>query len=212
MSGLWSVAMDKKALRRSLLQARQSIAPDRWQVKSDQLCQQLRSSDLFTQAQTVLAYFSSRQEPDLSPLFVTAKVWGFPRCVGKTLVWHTWSPHALQPLPVGAYGIPEPHPDAPVLAPEQVDLLLVPAIACDTRGYRLGYGGGFYDRLLASPDWTTKPTIGIVFDQAYLPALPDDDWDRSLTAICTEKGFFLTKPLAQRKQAWRSADTDILQT
>ncbi|XGV99260.1 MAG: 5-formyltetrahydrofolate cyclo-ligase [Leptolyngbya sp. BL-A-14] len=182
--------MDKQALRKELLAQRQAIAPEIWQTKSDQLCHQLRSSPLFTQAQTVLAYFSIRQEPDLRTLFALEKVWGFPRCVGKTLHWHTWSPQASLPLQTGAYGILEPHPDSPMLTPEQVDLLLVPAIACDQRGYRLGYGGGFYDRLLASPDWAAKPTIGIVFDQAYLPALPDDPWDRPLTAICTENGFF----------------------
>lgn len=184
--------MEKRELRSRLLKARQSIAPDVWQVKSHQLCKQLESSALFTQAQTVLAYFSIRQEPDLSALFAAKKTWGFPRCVGKSLVWQSWHPQASLPLQSGAYGILEPHSDLPIIEPEQVELVLVPAIACDTRGYRLGYGGGFYDRLLASPLWAEKPTIGIVFDFAYLPTLPDDTWDRPLTAICTEKGLFFS--------------------
>jgi 5-formyltetrahydrofolate cyclo-ligase len=196
--------MEKKALRKSLLQARQAIAPEIWQTKSSQLCSHLRSSSLFTQAQTVLGYFSTRQEPDLSFLFSpeklstatfpaatpTAKTWGFPRCVGKRLTWHIWSPDESLALQIGAYGILEPHPDAPTLAPDQVDLILVPAIACDTRGYRLGYGGGFYDRLLTLPAWAEKPTIGIVFESTYLPKLPEDEWDRPLKAVCTEKGLF----------------------
>ncbi len=182
--------MDKRALRKDLLAKRQAIAPEAWQANSHQLCEHLRSSPLFIQAQTVLAYFSIRQEPDLRALFALEKVWGFPRCMGKTLHWHTWSPQASLPFRAGAYGILEPHPDSPILAPEQVDLLLVPAIACDQRGYRLGYGGGFYDRLLASPAWAEKTTIGIVFDLAYLPALLEDPWDRPLTAVCTEKGLF----------------------
>ncbi|MBW4471431.1 MAG: 5-formyltetrahydrofolate cyclo-ligase [Stenomitos rutilans HA7619-LM2] len=186
--------MDKRALRKELLAQRQAIAPDLWQTQSNQLCAQLRSSPLLTQAQTVLAYFSIRQEPDLRGLFAVEKVWGFPRCVGKTLHWHIWSPQASLPLQPRAYGILEPHPDSPMLTPELVDLLLVPAIACDQRGYRLGYGGGFYDRLLASPLWAEKPTIGIVFDQAYLPVLPEDAWDRPLTAVCTENGLFHSMP------------------
>ena len=185
--------MDKKELRKALLKARQSIDPDVWQAKNSQLCDQLRSSSLFATAQTVLAYFSTRQEPDLSDLFNAQKSWGFPRCVGKTLHWHHWEPQASLPLQTGAYGISEPHPDSPVLEPEQVDLLLVPAIACDTRGYRLGYGGGFYDRLLATPNWAEKPTIGIVFDSAYLSTLPEDGWDQPLTAVCTERGLFFSK-------------------
>ena len=187
------MTMDKKGLRKALLAARRAIDPDVWQAKNSQLCDQLRSSSLFATAQTVLAYFSIRQEPDLSDLFKAQKSWGFPRCVGKTLYWHRWEPQASMPLQAGAYGIPEPHPDSPVLEPEQVDLLLVPAIACDTRGYRLGYGGGFYDRLLAAPSWAAIPTIGIVFDSAYLPTLPNDNWDRPLTAVCTERGLFFSK-------------------
>jgi 5-formyltetrahydrofolate cyclo-ligase len=65
-------------------------------------------------------------------------------------------------------------------------LILVPAVACDSQGYRLGYGGGYYDRLLSSTEWTPKPTIGIVFEFAYLPQLPVDFWDKQLHGVCTE--------------------------
>ncbi|MBF2025694.1 MAG: 5-formyltetrahydrofolate cyclo-ligase [Oscillatoriales cyanobacterium C42_A2020_001] len=180
--------MNKAALRKTLLQTRQSISIQEWQTKSLQLCEHLRSSPLFTQAQTILAYFSIRQEPDLSALFHLNKTWGFSRCVGKELIWHCWSPNAL-PLQTGALGIPEPCPNSPRIPPETVDLILVPAIACDAQGYRLGYGGGFYDRLLSSPLWSAKPTIGIVFEFARLPQLPRDAWDQPLHAVCTEAGF-----------------------
>jgi len=75
----------------------------------------------------------------------------------------------------------------------QVDLLLVPAVACDRRGYRLGYGGGFYDRLLSQPEWQQKPAIGIIFDFARLPTLPFDPWDQPLTSICTEIDLFMAE-------------------
>lgn len=68
--------------------------------------------------------------------------------------------------------------------------MLIPAVACDRRGYRLGYGGGFYDRLLSQPDWQTIPTIGIVFHHSYLPQLPADSWDRPLQAVCTDQAFY----------------------
>lgn len=162
-----------------------------WQEKSHQLCLHLKASQLFTQARTILAYFSFRQEPDLSSLLATdlrQHTWGFPRCQGTSLIWHTWlSGEATQ---IGAYGIREPHPDLPLLAAEQVDLILVPAIACDIKGYRLGYGGGFYDRLLSLPEWQSKPTVGLVFESTRLAALPVDPWDKPLQAVCTEAGFF----------------------
>ena len=180
--------MDKKTLRKSLIQTRISLAETEWKLKSDRLCHHLKAASIFQQAQTILAYFSFRQEPDLSPLFNSEdnsnKQWGFPRCVGKSLAWHSWQPG--EPLETGAFGIPEPLANAPILSPEMVDLILVPAVACDFRGYRLGYGGGFYDRLLNHPKWSQKPTIGIVFEFARLPELPIDPWDKPLDEICTD--------------------------
>lgn len=178
----------KSELRRSLLQKRKTLSIEEWRTKSDRLCDRLRSLSLLNQAKTVLAYFSFRHEPDLSPLFTNSQWdWGFPRCVGKSLMWHRWKPGNT--LSKGNYGIFEPHPDSPILMPDEVDLILVPAVACDARGYRLGYGGGFYDRLLSSADWKSKPTIGIVFEYAYVSQLPVDPWDKPLNSICTENRF-----------------------
>ncbi|MGB3561143.1 MAG: 5-formyltetrahydrofolate cyclo-ligase, partial [Geitlerinemataceae cyanobacterium] len=94
------------------------------------------------------------------------------------------------PLQSGAYGILEPHRDLPQIVPESVDLILVPAVACDDRGYRLGYGGGFYDRLFSLPQWAAKPSIAIVFEFARVANVPIDSWDLPLNAICTEAGYF----------------------
>ncbi|QLE44749.1 5-formyltetrahydrofolate cyclo-ligase [Nostoc sp. C052] len=180
--------LNKAQLRRNLIKIRKSMSVQEWREKSDRLCFHLQTSALFTQAKTILAYFSFRQEPDLSPLFATTKYrWGFPRCVEKSLCWHIWTPN--DSVQSGAYGITEPHPDAPVLDAAEVDLILVPSVACDYQGYRLGYGGGYYDRLLSLPQWQTKPTIGIVFEFAYLSQIPIEPWDKPLQAVSTETGL-----------------------
>lgn len=184
--------MTKAELRRSLLKVRQSLPVEAWRRKSEHLCTQLRSSPLFTQAKTVLAYLSCRQEPDLSPLFTDHHRWGFPRCMGKSLSWHSWKPG--EPLQKGSYDILEPNSSSPTLEPAEVDLILVPAVACDARGYRLGYGGGFYDRMLNSAEWASRSTIGIVFEFAYLPQLPIDPWDKQLDGVCTEMGLIMSEP------------------
>ncbi|WP_138505068.1 5-formyltetrahydrofolate cyclo-ligase [Nostoc sp. PA-18-2419] len=180
--------LNKTQLRRTLLKTRQAMAIREWREKSDRICFHLQNSALFAQAKTILAYFSFRQEPDLSPLFTDTKYrWGFPRCVNQSLSWHVWQPH--DSVASSAYGISEPHPNAPTLDPTEVDLILIPSVACDYQGYRLGYGGGYYDRLLSSPEWLTKPTMGIVFDFAYLSQLPIEPWDKPLEAVLTESGL-----------------------
>lgn len=185
-----SSQVNKTELRRHLLQKRRSLPQKIWQQKSQQICQNLQHFPQFQQAKTILAYFSFRQEPDLSPLFEIPCQWGFSRCGDRYLSWHQWQP--ANPLKKGIYGIPEPFPDAPILPPETVDLILVPAVACDRFGYRLGYGGGFYDRMLSETSWKNIPKIGIIFDFAYVSQLPRESWDQVLDAVCTESGVKLT--------------------
>ncbi|PSF34574.1 5-formyltetrahydrofolate cyclo-ligase [Aphanothece hegewaldii CCALA 016] len=179
-----SLQKSKIQLRKQILQERRSLNPTVWKEKSFQLCKNLETFSLFQSAKTILAYFSIRQEPDLSFLFNSSQKWGFPRCVGQSLVWHIWQRGEI--LETGVYGILEPQSKAVMIDAAEVDLILVPAVACDAKGYRLGYGGGYYDRMLSSPEWYSIPTVGIIFDFAYLPSLPKDNWDQPLNAICTE--------------------------
>jgi 5-formyltetrahydrofolate cyclo-ligase len=177
----------KDLLRRQLINHRQALTPASWRSMSDRLCDHLVNCAQFSNAQTILAYRSHRQEPSLDRLFTQPhKQWGLPRSVGKDLCWHRWQPS--EPLVIGKYKIQEPNPAAPLLTPEVIDLMLVPAVAIDQRGYRLGYGGGYYDRLRADPRWREIPTIGIVFDFAAVDDLPMEAWDLPIDAVCTESG------------------------
>ncbi|MBD2576337.1 5-formyltetrahydrofolate cyclo-ligase [Oscillatoria sp. FACHB-1406] len=176
----------KAELRRQLLKQRRSLSARVWQTRSKQLCDRLQEFPIFARSTTILAYWSCHQEPDLSPLLSRSdKVWGLPRCVDKSLCWHHWKPG--EALERGSYGIFEPHADSPRLQAESIDLILVPAVACDRAGYRLGYGGGFYDRLLSLPQWSSIPTLGIVFEFALLESLPVEPWDIALNGVCTEE-------------------------
>jgi 5-formyltetrahydrofolate cyclo-ligase len=174
----------KAQLRKEILSQRQNLSPEIWQEKSQQLCQNLVRLPQFQQAKTILAYFSIRQEPDLKSLFTESKKWGFSRCVEKSLIWHYWQPG--NQLKTGLYGIKEPDLTLPLVNPSEVDLILIPAVACDRRGYRLGYGGGYYDRMLSDRQWQDKPTIGIIFDFAFLEEIPVNSWDQKLSGICSE--------------------------
>ncbi|MGD1872248.1 MAG: 5-formyltetrahydrofolate cyclo-ligase [Mastigocoleus sp.] len=183
---------NKVELRNLLINQRRSLLQTEWIQKSDRICKHIENSSLFTQANTVLAYFSFRKEADLSNLFISRhqhqnKKWGFPRCVDKSLHWYFWEPN--QPLVSNNYGIPEPSIDAQMVILSQVDLIIVPCVACDHNGYRLGYGGGYYDRLFSLPQCESMPSIGVTFDFAYLPELPVESWDKKLQTVCTETGL-----------------------
>ena len=176
----------KADLRRSFLQQRRALAPDQRQSWSLAIQTHLQALPLFQHSKTVLAYFSIRQEPDLMDLYRIPKRWGFPVTVGQTLVWYPW--HWGDPLDVGQYQIPSPRERSSPLTADQVDLILVPTLGMDQRGYRLGYGGGFYDRLFQDPHWRNCPTLGITFSMALVPSLPVDPWDHPLDGVCTELG------------------------
>ena len=178
---------DKSILRQTILQQRQSLSTEQWQIKSRQICDRLKSLPLLQQAETIFAYFSFRQEPDLSPLFSMPKNWVFPRCVNKSLEWHLWQPK--EPLALNRYGIPEPLNTSPKISPKKADLILVPTVAVSFKGYRLGYGGGFYDRLLSSPECSITPNISIVFNYGLIKSVPIESWDMKMNFVCTETLF-----------------------
>jgi 5-formyltetrahydrofolate cyclo-ligase len=191
-SDILQAALTKKTLRKQLLAERQALTIEDWRVKSDAICLNLAQSEWVQNAKTILVYLSTRQEPDLTPLwthYLPNRRWGIPRCVGKALVWHEWQPAELNQLQRGTYGILEPLPMLPIFDADAVDLILVPAVACDRRGFRLGYGGGFYDRLFSNPVWANKPTIGTVFEFASMVKLTPDPWDYPLSAVCTERSI-----------------------
>jgi 5-formyltetrahydrofolate cyclo-ligase len=181
--------MNKADLRRSLLKQRQSLNSQQWHEQSQKICDTLQQDRKFQAANTILTYFSFRQEPDLMDLITQnpEKSWGVPRCVGQDLQWHYWQPGWA--VTQHRYGMMEPSRELPSVVVEKVDLILVPCVAIDQSGYRLGYGGGYYDRLLSLPLWQDKPTLGIIFSWAYLEALPHDPWDAQLHGVVTEKGI-----------------------
>ncbi|HET7462921.1 MAG TPA: 5-formyltetrahydrofolate cyclo-ligase, partial [Longimicrobium sp.] len=89
-------------------------------------------------------------------------------------------------LRTGNYGIREPAPDLPCVDPAEVDAALVPGLAWDRAGNRLGRGAGYYDRMFARPDWRGF-RCGIFFAAQEADAIPAEAWDLPLDAVVTER-------------------------
>jgi 5-formyltetrahydrofolate cyclo-ligase len=146
----------------------------------------LREHPIWFGATCIAAYISVAGEPPTAGLIAAARALGkiivLPRVVGRDhLELHRWEGEPLQP---GAFGIGEPAAHAPAVAPDQVDLFLVPGLAFDSHGGRLGLGKGYYDRLLArSPGFR----VGICWEWQLLPEVPMESHDQRVQAICTER-------------------------
>ena len=137
------------------------------------------------EACVVSGYWPMRDEFDVRPLLGALHERGHPCALpvvmgrGLPLVFRAWKPG--DDLVEAAFGTRVPSADATVLTP---GLLLVPMLAFDDRGYRLGYGGGFYDRSLAR--LKSPIAVGCAYDAQRVDALPVDDHDRRLDWIVTE--------------------------
>ena len=139
-------------------------------------------------APAVFCYYSTGDEVDTKALMQAAlragKTLALPRCEGKGQM-DFYKVASLERLIPGKYDIPVPPKDAEKVFPEKGDFAVVPCIACDSRGARLGRGGGYYDRWLAdSPVFSAA----LCYHALLLPALPAEPFDRKTDCIVTEKG------------------------
>lgn len=129
---------------------------------------------------------------EIDPMPLMRRLWaeghrvGLPVMIGKgqPLVFRQW--REGEPLGDVQWGIREPLASAAVIMP---DVMLVPLLAFDARGYRLGYGGGFYDRSIAEIR-AQKPvlTIGLAYDELEVDAVPHTDYDERLDWVLTPSG------------------------
>ena len=127
-------------------------------------------------------------EPDLRGwLQASGLPLALPAVADERLRYRPWRPG--QALETDACGIPAPPASAGELEPAQLALLLVPALAIDQRGVRLGYGGGWYDRLRADPAWRRRPALAVLPQACVVAELPREPWDIPLDGWISERGW-----------------------
>ncbi len=126
-------------------------------------------------------------EPDLRPwLLATGVALALPAVAADRLLYRPWqSGERLEP---DDCCIPAPLASQPALAPEQLALLLVPALAIDRRGVRLGSGGGWYDRLRAEGPWRAVPALVVLPAACVCEQLPQEPWDVPFAGWLDEDG------------------------
>ena len=177
-----SSAEERSSLRQSFKSARAAVDdPER---RAEIIAQYL--APMITALDRVAAYQAMPGEVSLEPLFQTRtdQVWGLPRTgANHTMTFHAWS--RGEELEKGEFGIAVPSASAAII---DCSIILIPLVAFDDHGTRLGMGGGFYDRYLSQLPIGT-PKIGVAFDcQRSGTPLPKEVWDVTLSKVVTESG------------------------
>ena len=182
----------RRALRRQGLAAREALSVEQCAHHSATICRHLAQAFPQLASRRVAFCWPIRNEPDLRPLlqaWTEAAQPGFMALLpavdrpGQPLVFRAWRPGSV--MADDPYGIPTPV-DGQLAIPE---CILIPVNAFDSQGYRLGYGGGFFDRTLAA----LRPAplaIGVGFELARVDTIHPQEHDVRLDAMVTEAGVF----------------------
>lgn len=183
----------KLQLRKRCHQIRNSLTEEFRLQASQAICDFLANWSVFQQSETILSYMPIKSEVDLTPLFDSflGKRWVLPRILPgeeHRMSFHMYDPALLVYHP---FGMAEPDPDLPVIAPGEIELCLTPGLAFDSHGWRLGYGGGYFDRFLMDYDGTS---VGVVYQELLLETVPHGHYDIPMNWLVTETGLFQCQP------------------
>jgi 5-formyltetrahydrofolate cyclo-ligase len=186
------LASEKRRVRRSLSQLRRAVAPAAAEGAAERIASRLLAEPAVRRARRIALYAALPDEVPSRPLFVALRSLPasllLPRVRGERelafAVVSDWSE-----LTPGRYGVLEPPVSAATIEPEEGDLVLVPGVAFDRAGNRLGRGKGVYDR--AFPCGAPRPPLlmGVAYAIQLLAAVPHSRSDRRMDAVVTERAL-----------------------
>lgn len=187
MRGRDDIAAAKRAARAHARAARCALDLATCDAASESLAAALLSLQELAGARIVLAYGATPEEIDPAPTVASLRARGTrvalpriesPGVLGVHLVEHD------DDLDAGPYGLTQPRADAPRVPLDDIDAVLVPGVAFDEAGFRLGYGGGYYDRLIPQLRDDCL-TIGIAYDEQLLERIPAEEHDVRVRLVVT---------------------------
>jgi len=181
--------MTKQALREEVAARVKNLTPTYCHEADDAICRWVVHSDAYDKARTIFCYVGTEREIDTMRLIHImmrdGKQVAVPLCTGKGIM-EARRIEGMGDLVSGRYGILEPRLQCPVVAPEELDLVIVPCCTGNIRGERLGYGGGYYDRYLPL---TRCPTMMLCRHQIEEENIPLDGYDKLLDYFVSERGL-----------------------
>lgn len=165
---------------------REALPQSACDARSGEITKRLLTLAELDQAATVLAFASigneARTRPTMEAAWAAGKRIAIPRVVQDELQLHLIDSETV--LVEGAFSVPEPPGQAPRVQPDAIDFALVPALAVDSRGHRIGYGGGYYDKLI--PRLIRACTCVVAYDFQLISEVPYLPFDIAVDLVVTD--------------------------
>lgn len=186
------LADGKVTLRKRVLSERAALSDSEKYEISHSIFERLLQDNEFLSCKVIFLYCSTENEISTDEIaeycFSHGKSVCVPRCLKKgVMMAHRIS--SFYELTLSKSGIREPKPTCPVISPLQIDMVLAPCLCADRQGYRLGYGGGYYDRFLQD---THAIVVGLCAAARLLSAIPAELHDQRCHKIVTEREVLVT--------------------
>ena len=184
----------KRWWRKRIREAQKDLTDAYMTEASEAIREQLMHMEEYRKAKVVMLYVNVGRE------VVTRSLMDAANRAGKTVclpLCYDTEEHLMDArlwndvykLETGAYGIPEPSHDAPVIDPKDIDLIVLPCMSCDAECNRLGHGAGYYDRYLAQKrdDCTT---VALCYEAILAEGIPMEEHDEKVNAVITEERIY----------------------
>lgn len=186
---------NRKELRKSKIQARNSLSPEERERLSAIISERIATSEVFQNAKTVLIYRATKGEVRLDALEKADEAAGkrlvYPLCISDSEMIsllpedeNAWKP--------GYFGIMEPVREKSVeIPPEEIDLVICPCTVFDENCGRMGMGAGFYDRYLQK--CVNAHVVSVAFEVQKADSIPMEPWDKPMEMVFTDGGIYYKK-------------------
>jgi 5-formyltetrahydrofolate cyclo-ligase len=186
---------DKRKLRKRVIEDRLQLIPEKVKQKSDRIMSTFFSTDDYKKAKVVMFYVDMRNEvmtkAAINKAIAEGKRVVVPR-VKKGYGLLAIEIQSLEELSPGTFGVMEP-PEKEEIVLKDIDVVVVPGVAFDRNGYRIGYGAGYYDNFLPKLKSDAK-NIAVAFEMQLRDLIPVESHDVKMDMIITEQGIYTFSP------------------
>lgn len=185
-----TIQEEKRLLRKNIREAEVELPDAYWVQAGGVICTRLAAMPEYLSARTVFCFVGTGREIDTRTFLENALHGGKRLCVPLCIrmgVMELRQIDAMSRLVPGAYGIPEPTRETPLIGTDEVDFAIIPCLSCSHSGLRLGKGGGFYDRFLSEYRGTA---IMVCPERLVRDSIPMEPHDRSVPRVLTETGLY----------------------